>query len=341
MLVRSRGDSRNAYGPRQIPAGPVMSDREELRIELTLNEAAQGQRLDRALAAALPDLSRVRIQALLAEGRVSRDGIVIRDAAARARPGQRIVLNIPPPVAAIPEAQEIPLAIVFEDEEMLVIDKPAGLVVHPGAGNPDRTLVNALLAHCGNQLSGIGGVRRPGIVHRLDKDTSGLMVVAKTDRAHAALSAQLQSRSLKRVYNAVVWGRPQPEGTVKGNIGRSPNDRKRMAPVDRGGKSAVTHYRLLRPLKVTSLVECRLETGRTHQIRVHMAAIGHPLVGDPLYGLKRLPKDAPLAARTFPRQALHATQISFLHPVTKIEMCYSSQPSIDLAALIADLKADQ
>jgi 23S rRNA pseudouridine1911/1915/1917 synthase len=308
------------------------------RIEVTLDEAAAGQRLDRALAAAVPDLSRVRIQAMLAEGRVTRDGAPISDASAKAKPGQHIVIEIPPPVAAIPQPQDIPLTIVFEDEEMLVIDKPAGLVVHPGAGNPDGTLVNALLAYCGDQLSGIGGVRRPGIVHRLDKDTSGLMVVAKTDRAHVALSAQLQSRTLKRIYTAVVWGKPMPlTGRIEGNIGRSPNDRKRMALVSHGGRAAVTHYRTLKSYKTVSVIECRLETGRTHQIRVHMAHIGHPLVGDPAYGLKRLPKDAPALAKSLPRQALHATLVTFLHPVTNMEMCYSSPVANDIAELIASL----
>ncbi len=305
------------------------------RIDVVLDEGAAGQRLDRALAMALPELSRVRIQALLAEGRVTRDGIVIEDASARARPGQVVTIDIPAPVAAFPVAQDIPLTVVFEDDDMLVIDKPAGLVVHPGAGNHDGTLVNALLAYCGDRLSGIGGVRRPGIVHRLDKDTSGLMVVAKTDRAHRALAAQLESRSLKRVYNAVVWGRPMPAaGRIAGNIGRSPNDRKKMALVEHGGKPAVTHYRLLRPLKGASLIECRLETGRTHQIRVHMTSIGHPLIGDPLYAARRVPKEAPAAARRFGRQALHATQVTFLHPITNMEMCYSSGPSTDIADLI-------
>jgi 23S rRNA pseudouridine1911/1915/1917 synthase len=309
------------------------------RITIVLDDAALGRRLDRALADAAPELSRVRIQALMAAGRVTRDGAPATDASAPARPGQHIVIAIPPPVAAYPQAQEIPLAIVFEDEEMLVIDKPAGLVVHPGAGNPDRTLVNALLAHCGEQLSGIGGVRRPGIVHRLDKDTSGLMVAAKTDRAHAALSGQLQARTLKRIYNAVVWGWPNPSaGRIEGDIGRSPNDRQRMAIVASGGKPAVTHYSRLRALKGAALVECRLETGRTHQIRVHMASIGHPLIGDKLYGAKRQPKDAPTSARSFHRQALHATQISFLHPLTKAEMCYRSVMASDLSALIADLE---
>lgn len=316
----------------------VEANAEGRRIEIRLDEGAAGQRLDRALAAALPDLSRARIQALLAEGRVARDGVPIADASARAKPGQSIVIDIPPPVAARPLPQEIPLTIVFEDEEMLVIDKPPGLVVHPGAGNPDRTLVNALLAHCAGQLSGIGGVRRPGIVHRLDKDTSGLMVVAKTDRAHAALAHQLQARTLKRTYNAVVWGRPAPaSGRIEGNIGRAPNDRKRMALVSHGGKPAATNYRMLRALDHSSLVECRLETGRTHQIRVHMASIGHPLIGDPLYGARRVPKDAPAVARAFPRQALHATQISFLHPVSRVEMCYVSPLAADMDALIAAL----
>jgi 23S rRNA pseudouridine1911/1915/1917 synthase len=305
------------------------------RLEVVLDDAAVGHRLDRALALALPELSRVRIQALLADGHVTRDGAPISDASAKALAGQHLVITIPPAIPARPQAQDIPLNIVFEDEHMLVIDKQAGLVVHPGAGNPDGTLVNALLAHCGDQLSGIGGVRRPGIVHRLDKDTSGLMVVAKTDRAHAALAAQLEARTLKRVYNAVVWGRPIPaEGRIAGNIGRSPFDRKKMALVAQGGKPAVTHYRMLRPLRGASLVECRLETGRTHQIRVHMSAIGHSLVGDPLYAPRRLPREAAAAARRFNRQALHATQVTFLHPLTKMEMCYSSNPADDIGALI-------
>ncbi len=308
------------------------------RVEITLDESVAGQRLDRALADAVPDLSRVRIQAMLAEGRVMRDGVPVGNASAKAKPGQHIVIDIPAPVAAYPEPQDIPLTIVFEDDEMMVIDKQAGLVVHPGAGNADGTLVNALLAYCGDRLSGIGGVRRPGIVHRLDKDTSGLMVVAKTDRAHVALSAQLQSRTLKRIYTAVVWGKPMPmAGRIEGNIGRSPNDRKRMALVSHGGRSAVTHYRTLKSFKTASLVECRLETGRTHQIRVHMAHIGHPLVGDPAYGLKRLPKDAPALAKSLPRQALHATQVTFLHPLTNREMCYSSSVPSDIADLIASM----
>ncbi len=308
------------------------------RIEIVLSEAANGQRLDRALADAAPELSRVRVQAMLADGRVTRDGLPVSDASAKARAGQHFVIDIPPLIDAIPKPQDIPLNIVFEDDEMLVIDKPAGLVVHPGAGNHDGTLVNALLFHCGHNLSGIGGVRRPGIVHRLDKETSGLMVVAKTDRAHSSLSAQLQTRTLKRIYNAVVWGKPIPlAGRIEGNIGRSPNDRKRMALVPHGGRPAVTHYTTIKSFKTASLVECRLETGRTHQIRVHMTHRGHPLVGDPVYGLKRLPKDAPAVAKSLPRQALHATQVTFLHPLTNMEMCYSSPVSKDIAAVIAAL----
>jgi 23S rRNA pseudouridine1911/1915/1917 synthase len=308
------------------------------RLEIVLPEAAAGQRLDRALADAAPELSRVRIQAMLADGRVTRDGLPVSDASAKANAGQRFVIDIPPPVDAVPRPQDIPLNIVFEDDQMLVIDKPAGLVVHPGAGNHDGTLVNALLFHCGDRLSGIGGVRRPGIVHRLDKDTSGLMVVAKTDLAHSSLSAQLQSRTLKRIYTAVVWGKPMPlTGRIEGNIGRSPNDRKRMALVPHGGRPAVTHYATIKSFKTAALVACRLETGRTHQIRVHMTHLGNPLVGDPVYGLKRLPKDAPAVAKSLPRQALHATQVTFLHPLTKAEMCYSSTVPSDMAELIAGL----
>jgi 23S rRNA pseudouridine1911/1915/1917 synthase len=337
--AHSRGDLDYSLSmPNPAQPSPSSASEPSGPTEVVLGELAAGQRLDRALADALPQLSRMRIQALLAEGHVARDGAAVTDASQRAKAGQRFIITVPPAAPALPEAQDIPLAILFEDADMLVIDKPAGLVVHPGAGNPDRTLVNALLAHCGDSLSGIGGVRRPGIVHRLDKDTSGLMVVAKTDRAHVSLSAQLQARTLKRIYNAVVWKHPLPlAGAISGAIGRSPSNRKRMALVARGGRDAVTHYRTLELLTDAALVECRLETGRTHQIRVHMTSIGHPLIGDPVYGSKRSPKGAPALAVAFPRQALHATQISFLHPVSQIEMWYSSPMPSDMAALVTAL----
>jgi 23S rRNA pseudouridine1911/1915/1917 synthase len=244
-----------------------------------------------------------------------------------------VTVAVPPSAPAIPAAQPIPLSIVFEDEYLLVIDKPAGLVVHPGAGHHDGTLVNALLAYCGDQLSGIGGVRRPGIVHRLDKDTSGLMVAAKTDAAHRGLSAQLADRSLSRTYRAIVWGTPTPvAGRIDAPIGRSPNNRRKMAVVRHGGREAVTLYSTIaRVGGKASLIECKLMTGRTHQIRVHMASSGHPLVGDPLYGRAR--GDGSALAR-FPRQALHATAIAFLHPIDGREMSFVSEPPDDFRNLI-------
>jgi 23S rRNA pseudouridine1911/1915/1917 synthase len=244
-----------------------------------------------------------------------------------------ITVDVPPAAPALPVPQTIPLDIVYEDEFLLVIDKPAGLVVHPGAGNEDGTLVNALLAHCGEQLSGIGGVRRPGIVHRLDKDTSGLMVAAKTDAAHRGLSAQLSDRSLSRTYRAIVWGKPvPPAGRIDAPIGRSPNNRRKMAVLRNGGRDAVTLYSTVTQVGAkASLIECKLMTGRTHQIRVHMAHLGHPLVGDPLYGRAR--GDGSALAR-FPRQALHATAIAFVHPIDGREMSFTSTPPADFRALL-------
>ncbi|MDB5366539.1 MAG: rluD [Rhodospirillales bacterium] len=304
----------------------------DLRVA-TIDASLAGQRLDKALAVTLPDLSRARLQALIAAGAVSVAGIAWTDGNTRVHDGLVVTVAVPPSVPAIPAAQPIPLNIVFEDEFLLVIDKPAGLVVHPGAGHHDGTLVNALLAHCGDQLSGIGGVRRPGIVHRLDKDTSGLMVAAKTDAAHRGLSAQLADRSLSRTYRAIVWGQPTPvAGRIDAPIGRSLNNRRKMAVVRHGGREAVTLYSMVtRVGGKASLVECKLMTGRTHQIRVHMASIGHPLVGDPLYGRAR--SDGSALAR-FPRQALHATAIAFIHPIDGREMSFVSEPPQDFRALI-------
>lgn len=285
-----------------------------------------GDRLDKALADALADagLSRSRLRTLIDQGHVSTGGQTIDDASRRVKAGQRFGIHVPASAPALPVPQDIRLAILHEDADVLVIDKPAGMVVHPAAGNPDGTLVNALLFHCGDRLSGIGGVRRPGIVHRLDKDTSGLMVVAKTDRAHQALSAQFADRSLSRTYQAVVWGVPNPRsGEIDANIGRHPSDRKRMAVLDRGGKVAITRYATIRPLgPAAALIECKLLTGRTHQIRVHMTHVGHPLVGDPVYGRIRPGRTRGLddgqrrALEGFPRQALHAAAIEFIHPAT-------------------------
>ncbi|NBB84089.1 MAG: RluA family pseudouridine synthase [Alphaproteobacteria bacterium] len=306
-----------------------------------MGAAAAGQRLDRVLSAALPDLSRSRLKALIADGRIAEGGRTIDDPSRRVKPGEVYAVAVPAPVAAAPEPQAMALAIAYEDAEIVVIDKPAGLVVHPAAGNPDGTLVNALLAHCGGALSGIGGVARPGIVHRLDKDTSGLIVVAKTDRAHQGLTAQFAGHRLARTYRAVLRGVPRPaRGTVDAPIGRSHRDRKKMAIVARG-KAAVTHYAVDRVLAggAAALATCRLETGRTHQIRVHMAHLGHGVVGDPLYG--RAPRGdgaAARAMRAFPRQALHAAGLAFDHPTTGEPLSFTACLPNDMKALIATLE---
>ena len=307
-----------------------------------------GDRIDRVLAGALPDLSRARIQALIAEGRVAgADGRPVDSSKVKAVAGETYVVTVPPPRPAEPKSQAIPLTVVYEDDDVIVIDKPAGLVVHPAAGNPDRTLVNALLAHCGGSLSGIGGVQRPGIVHRIDKDTSGLMVAAKNDRAHRALAAQFEAHSLERAYKALVWGVPRPrEGDIEGAIGRDPRDRKRMAIVKSGGKAALTHYTVERVVgSRASLVECRLATGRTHQIRVHMCAIGHPLVGDPVYGGRSrrraagIPEAAAAAVSAANRQALHAYLIGFRHPATGNTIRFVSEVPNDIKELIQNLES--
>ncbi len=310
-------------------------------------------RLDQFLAASLPDLSRSRLQALIAEGAVARGPAKIGDGNTRVKPGEEYDVNVPPPVPATPQAQDIPLNIIFEDKDLIVIDKQAGLVVHPAAGNLDGTLVNALIAHCGKELSGIGGVARPGIVHRLDKDTSGLLVAAKTERAMASLAKQFAAHVVERAYNAVVWGSPRlGEGIIEGQIGRNPFDRKRMA-VLRGdnGKHARTRYRVIerfgeaaRPF--ASLIECRLETGRTHQIRVHLTHLGHPLIGDPSYGKARQAPRAKTqaqetafrAANEFPRQALHAWLLGFQHPTTHKQMRFESAWPADLSTLVGALR---
>src|SRR5476649_1548789 len=279
-----------------------------------------GWRLDRFLAATLPDFSRSRLQQLLETGAVSLGEKTIKDANHRVKPGDSFTVTIPPTAPAIPQGQDIPLEVIYEDKDLIVINKPAGLVVHPAAGNPDGTLVNALIAHCGAGMLSIGGEARPGIVHRLDKDTSGLLVAAKNERAMASLAKQFANHTIERAYHALVWGSPRvSSGSIESQIGRSQFDRKRMAVLRSGGKTARTNYKVLekfgppdRPF--ASLVECRLETGRTHQIRVHLTHLGHPLIGDPQYGRAR---NAPRAktleeeiaftlATEFPRQALHA-----------------------------------
>jgi 23S rRNA pseudouridine1911/1915/1917 synthase len=309
------------------------------REQVTVAEAEAGERLDRILAAHLATLSRSRLKKLIETGQVSLDGETINDPSMRVKGGQSFVIDLPVPVADRPEPQAMALNIVYEDDQLLVLDKPAGLVVHPAPGNLDRTLVNALLAHCGESLAGIGGVKRPGIVHRIDKDTSGLMVVAKTDLAQQKLSAEFAAHTLTRSYLAVVRGVPSPrEGTIATRIGRSRTNRKKMAVVASGGKEAVTRYRVVRALGLrAALVECRLATGRTHQIRVHLTHISHPLIGDQNYGRGRA-SGLPEAARAFPRQALHANVIGFNHPVSGEYLEFSSPLPADMAELIATLE---
>jgi 23S rRNA pseudouridine1911/1915/1917 synthase len=312
--------------------------------------AAAG-RLDRALAAAPAvaeaRLSRSRIKALILDGRVSLGGRTISDPSHGVKPGQRFAIIVPESRPAIPEAQAIDLDVRFEDDDLIVFDKPAGMVVHPGAGNPDRTLVNALIAHCGDSLRGIGGVRRPGIVHRLDKDTSGLMVAAKTEAAHASLTAQFAARTVERVYVALVWGVPRPrQGEIAGNIGRSRRNRTKMAVLTSGGRPALTRYRVTRTFgdDAVSLLECRLATGRTHQIRVHLAEIGHPVLGDPVYGrttaarLAALPPAAREALKALGGQALHAYVIGFDHPATGDRLRYESQVPKHFKSLMEKLE---
>lgn len=302
-----------------------------------------GQRLDKWLTSRLPDVSRTRLKTLIDQGFVALAGQTIADASARVKPGQTWTVDVPPDAPAEPEPQDIALEVVYEDDDLIVIDKPAGLVVHPAPGSPDNTLVNALLAHCGASLSGIGGVRRPGIVHRLDKDTSGLMIAAKNDHAHHSLTEQFSAHTIARAYRTLVWGRPLPaQGEIESQIGRNPQDRKKMAVVSHGGKYALTRYRTLATFLdgVVSLVECRLATGRTHQIRVHMTSAGHPLVGDQTYGrsratrLKGIDDTARQALADFPRQALHAYLLGFIHPRTGNELSFESRLPSDFQALI-------
>jgi 23S rRNA pseudouridine1911/1915/1917 synthase len=309
-------------------------------VTLTLDGSAVGQRLDRALQARLPEMSRTRLKQLILSGQISDDGNVIRDPARKVKEGQTFVVILPEAEDATPQAQAIPLNICFEDAHLIVIDKPAGLVVHPAPGNPDGTLVNALIAHCGESLAGIGGVRRPGIVHRLDKDTSGLIVVAKDDLSHRALSRDFAARRISRAYAAIVSGVPLPaSGEIAGNIGRSVTNRKKMAVVaESRGKPAVTRYRVEQAFSdVAALLECRLLTGRTHQIRVHLAHRGHPLIGDPVYG-GRGGRALSRQIGAFPRQALHARHLGFTHPATGEALSFDSKLPDDMAELLSNLE---
>lgn len=325
---------------------------------LEADDLAAGKRLDQWLAQKLgPHMSRNRVQDMIAAGQVKLNGAAT-SSKSRLNTGDTVSWQIPEAEAAEPEAQDIPLDILFEDNDLIVINKPAGLVVHPGAGNSDGTLVNALLAHCGDTLSGIGGVKRPGIVHRLDKDTSGVMVVAKNDAAHQYLSALFadhgRSGTLERGYHAVVWGAPsRQKGIVDAPLGRSPQSRIKRAVVPAGrsdAREAITHFQVLQRFgqkndgsAVASKVECRLETGRTHQIRVHMAHIGHPLIGDTVYGksfltkISTLPNDAAPVVGGFTRQALHAYLLAFEHPVSREKLRFEAPNPPDFERLVSVL----
>jgi 23S rRNA pseudouridine1911/1915/1917 synthase len=331
-----------------------MSDKNDSldRREARAADDHAGWRLVRFLAAALPDFSRSRLQQLLETGAVSLGASTIKDANHRVKPGEAYSVTVPPTAPAVPQGQDIPLDVVYEDKDLIVINKPAGLVVHPAAGNPDGTLVNALIGHCGTDALAIGGEARPGIVHRLDKDTSGLLVAAKTERAMASLAKQFANHTIERAYNAVVWGVPRDStGMIESQIGRSPFDRKRMVVLRSGGKLARTRYKVIKKFGTgdrpfASLIECRLETGRTHQIRVHLTHLGHPLIGDPQYGRSRTAprgkSDAELhafsAAANFPRQALHAFILGFQHPSLHKTLRFEASWPADFAALVEALQ---
>ena len=336
---------------------PQTQGEQSERLDVTVTGDEGARRLDRVLAIHAPALSRSRLKALILAGSVSTGGTPLRDPAYHVAPGDTITIDVPPAVPAEPAAENIPLAIVHEDDDIIVIDKPKGLVVHPAAGHETGTLVNALIAHCGDSLSGIGGVKRPGIVHRLDKDTTGLMVAAKNDRAHASLTAQFadhgRTGALRRGYMALVWGVPnRPRGTVDAPIDRHLHARERMAVRD-GGREAITHWEVLETFAgrdgkpIASLLACGLETGRTHQIRVHLAHIGHPLLGDTVYGpgfktkANQLGPQARAALERLGRQALHAYLLALEHPGTGEVLEWTSEPPADIAALQKYLRASE
>ena len=336
----------------QVPSDEVDEDADDAEVfgeELTvvLPAEAEGQRLDKALAAALPELSRARVQALMGQGAVLVDDRPASDLSAKARAGAVCRVMVPPPIAAEPQAQDIPLTVLFEDEHLIVVDKPADMAAHPAPGTYDRTLVNALLFHCRGSLSGIGGVARPGIVHRLDKDTSGVMVAAKTDAAHQGLSVLFAAHDIERAYIAFTRGAPYPDkGVIATQLARSRFDRKKIAVVKSGGRAAVTHYQVQRAYgsaekPVAAKVICRLETGRTHQIRVHLASKGAPCLGDPVYG-SGAPAPAvreAMAEAGLQRQALFAAVLGFVHPITGAKMRFEAPMPPDLARLETELES--
>ena len=327
---------------------PLLEDDEATVLEARIETA--GVRLDKALAEAFSTLSRARLQALLAEGAVSLDGEPVTSGSAKARAGLYAV-TLPPVAPATPRPEAIPLTVLYEDADLIVIDKPAGMAAHPAPGSETGTLVNALLAHCGDSLSGIGGVARPGIVHRLDKDTSGVMVAAKTDRAHAGLSALFATHDIERTYIALTRGAPSPaRGRIETLVGRSSSDRKKMAVLKSGGRNAITDYVVQRifgePAKaggapMAARVACTLHTGRTHQIRVHLASKGAPILGDPAYGSgsPAAPVRAAIAEAGLTRQALHAAVLGFVHPVTGEALRFETLLPADMQALEDGLAA--
>jgi 23S rRNA pseudouridine1911/1915/1917 synthase len=327
---------------------PLIEDDDATVLEARLD--AGGGRLDKALADAFPGLSRARVQALLAEGVIRRDGEAISNGSARAQAGLYTII-VPPVISATPAPEAIPLAVLFEDADLIVVNKPAGMAAHPAPGSETGTLVNALLAHCGASLSGIGGVARPGIVHRLDKDTSGVMVAAKSDRAHAGLSALFATHDIERTYIALTRGAPSPaKGRIETLIGRSSSDRKKMAVLRSGGRNAVTDYVVERvfglPAKaggapLAARVACTLHTGRTHQIRVHLASKGAPILGDPVYGSgsPATAVRAAIAQAGLTRQALHAAVLGFAHPVTGDALRFETAPPPDMGELESLLQA--
>jgi 23S rRNA pseudouridine1911/1915/1917 synthase len=327
----------------------------DLDFSLTVDAADAGKRLDAVLAAHLDTLSRNRIQSLIRSGDVTVGGAKIVEPKYRVNEGDELTLNLPEPEDPDPEGENIPISVVYEDEHLIVVDKPAGLVVHPGAGNWTGTLVNALIHHCGDSLSGIGGVKRPGIVHRIDKDTSGILVVAKTDQAHQGLAAQFADHGrtgpLERAYSALVWGAPAAlKGTIAANLARSQSNRQKIAVVKTAGRHAITHWQVKERFgrqdqpALAALMECRLETGRTHQIRVHMAHIGHPLIGDEDYGsgfktkANRLEEPLKSLVNGFNRQALHAGLLAFEHPASGKTLRFESPYPADFANLLSGLQ---
>jgi 23S rRNA pseudouridine1911/1915/1917 synthase len=327
----------------------LMTRTDQLHLHVRIIEP---DRLDKALANAFTDISRARFQKLIAEGHVVVDGKISTDDGLKLKAGQSVDISLPPPEPAEPQPEDIPLDVIHEDKHLIVINKPPGLVVHPAAGHASGTLVNALLAHCGQSLSGIGGVKRPGIVHRLDKDTSGLLVIAKNDKAHKALSEQFAAHgrdgNLQRTYIALVWGVPdRVKGTIATRLGRSTANRQKMAVTksEVHSREAITHYEVAERFgEMASLIRCNLETGRTHQIRVHMAHIGHPVLEDATYGagfksaISRLSEPAKLALNTLNQQALHAETLGFRHPTSHKAMLFSAPPPKPFQQLLRELR---